>query len=143
MTTTISNISATRDELNLITRVLNNDLSGGDSIGIQLRTMSKPVQLVVMSYIHSRTTLLRVLESGMAEEQIEGEKLARFLSMQIEFLEQRVEQGETSIDQPCTHNWSIDPGDGKFSEGQCQVCGEVREFINYIDEDTGKYKYNA
>lgn len=30
----------------------------------------------------------------------------------------------------CKHHWIIQPPQGTFSQGTCQVCGEVKEFRN-------------
>jgi hypothetical protein len=32
----------------------------------------------------------------------------------------------------CTHWWLIATADGPTSKGQCQRCGEVKEFHNHI-----------
>ena len=34
---------------------------------------------------------------------------------------------------PCAHHWVIEPANGPVSQGECQVCGEVRGFKNFID----------
>ena len=36
----------------------------------------------------------------------------------------------------CQHHWVIQPADGPFSNGSCQVCGENREFKNYVESAT-------
>ena len=36
----------------------------------------------------------------------------------------------------CQHHWVIQPADGPFSNGSCQVCGEIREFKNYVESAT-------
>ena len=33
----------------------------------------------------------------------------------------------------CRHHWTIQPAAGPVSEGMCLLCGEVREFKNFID----------
>ena len=33
----------------------------------------------------------------------------------------------------CRHHWVIQPADGPVSEGSCQICGETREFKNYVE----------
>ena len=33
----------------------------------------------------------------------------------------------------CRHHWVIQPADGPVSPGVCQLCGEVREFKNYVE----------
>ena len=33
----------------------------------------------------------------------------------------------------CTHHWVIDTPSGPVSNGVCKVCGEVREFRNYLE----------
>ncbi len=36
----------------------------------------------------------------------------------------------------CCHHWVIQPADGPVSNGSCQVCGEIREFRNYVESAT-------
>ena len=36
----------------------------------------------------------------------------------------------------CRHHWAIQPAAGPVSEGVCLLCGEVREFKNYVDAST-------
>ena len=36
----------------------------------------------------------------------------------------------------CCHHWVIQPADGPISNGSCQVCGEIREFKNYVESAT-------
>ena len=36
----------------------------------------------------------------------------------------------------CCHHWAIQPATGPFSQGVCQICGEVREFKNYVEAAT-------
>ena len=36
----------------------------------------------------------------------------------------------------CCHHWVILPADGPVSNGLCQVCGETREFKNYVESAT-------
>jgi hypothetical protein len=36
----------------------------------------------------------------------------------------------------CCHHWVIQPADGPVSNGSCQVCGESREFKNYVESAT-------
>ena len=36
----------------------------------------------------------------------------------------------------CCHHWVIQPADGPVSDGACQVCGETREFKNYVEAAT-------
>ena len=36
----------------------------------------------------------------------------------------------------CCHHWVIQPAVGPVSEGECQKCGEVKEFKNSIDYET-------
>ena len=36
----------------------------------------------------------------------------------------------------CRHHWVIQPADGPISIGVCQVCGETREFKNYVESAT-------
>ena len=34
---------------------------------------------------------------------------------------------------PCCHHWVIEAPDGPVSLGSCRVCGETREFKNFIE----------
>ena len=34
---------------------------------------------------------------------------------------------------PCAHYWVIEPANGPVSQGVCQVCMEVKEFMNSVD----------
>ena len=36
-------------------------------------------------------------------------------------------------DEPCRHHWVIQPASGPVSLGECQLCGEAREFKNYVE----------
>lgn len=36
----------------------------------------------------------------------------------------------------CTHHWTIQPATGPVSQGVCRICGEVREFKNYVEAAT-------
>ena len=36
----------------------------------------------------------------------------------------------------CRHHWVIQPATGPVSAGVCQVCGESREFKNYVEAST-------
>ena len=36
----------------------------------------------------------------------------------------------------CAHHWVIQPADGPVSNGACQICGETREFKNYVESAT-------
>ena len=36
----------------------------------------------------------------------------------------------------CRHHWVIQPADGPVSNGSCRVCGEHREFKNYVESAT-------
>ena len=36
----------------------------------------------------------------------------------------------------CCHHWSIQPATGPVSQGVCQICGEIREFKNYVEAAT-------
>ena len=40
---------------------------------------------------------------------------------------------ETAV---CCHHWAIQPATGPLSEGVCRICGEVREFKNYVEAAT-------
>ncbi|MBC8281809.1 MAG: hypothetical protein H8E48_13575 [Chloroflexi bacterium] len=43
--------------------------------------------------------------------------------------------GEPAVS-TCRHHWVIQPADGPVSNGSCQVCGETREFKNYVESAT-------
>ena len=36
----------------------------------------------------------------------------------------------------CCHHWTIQPATGPVSQGVCRLCGEVREFKNYVEAAT-------
>ena len=36
----------------------------------------------------------------------------------------------------CIHIWNIESPNGRFSEGVCKKCGEIKNFINFIEEDS-------
>ena len=36
----------------------------------------------------------------------------------------------------CCHHWAIQPATGPVSQGVCRLCGEVREFKNYVEAAT-------
>ena len=33
----------------------------------------------------------------------------------------------------CQHHWLIQAADGPTSEGVCRICGETRDFKNYVE----------
>jgi hypothetical protein len=35
----------------------------------------------------------------------------------------------------CVHHWIIESGSGGTSPGNCQKCGEKKDFLNYMDYD--------
>ena len=39
----------------------------------------------------------------------------------------------------CLHQWLIDAPAGKTSKGTCRICGEVRDFQNYIEGSSWGY----
>ena len=41
----------------------------------------------------------------------------------------------TEVQEPvqCHHHWVIQPATGPVSQGRCQTCGEVRDFMNYVE----------
>ncbi len=50
---------------------------------------------------------------------------------------ERVADNSEQVNLPtCCHHWVIQPALGPVSEGECQKCGEVREFKNSIDYET-------
>ena len=36
----------------------------------------------------------------------------------------------------CRHHWLIQAADGPTSDGVCRICGETREFKNYVETAT-------
>jgi len=46
------------------------------------------------------------------------------------------EQSNVAEVDVCCHHWSIQPATGPVSPGVCQVCGEIREFKNYVEAAT-------
>ena len=47
-----------------------------------------------------------------------------------------LENTEAAVE-ACRHHWAIQPADGPVSNGSCQICGENREFKNYVESATG------
>ena len=54
-----------------------------------------------------------------------------------------VQQAEAVLDQEvpegfliCQHHWLIKSADGPTSTGVCQVCGEAKDFNNYVETAT-------
>ena len=47
-----------------------------------------------------------------------------------------VENTTAETTNSCCHHWVIQPADGPISSGSCQVCGEIREFKNYVESAT-------
>ena len=47
-----------------------------------------------------------------------------------------VESAPAETTTECCHHWVIQPADGPISIGSCQVCGETREFKNYVEAAT-------
>lgn len=43
----------------------------------------------------------------------------------------------------CIHYWVIETADGPVSEGQCQKCGDIREFHNAIVTETMRDQQTA
>ena len=50
--------------------------------------------------------------------------------------EPEIESESTEDIAVCRHHWVIQPADGPVSNGACQVCGEIREFKNYVESAT-------
>ena len=40
------------------------------------------------------------------------------------------------VDLVCQHHWVIQAADGPTSPGLCQVCGEAKDFKNYVETAT-------
>ena len=47
-----------------------------------------------------------------------------------------VEETAAATVSDCRHHWVIQPADGPVSNGACQICGETREFKNYVESAT-------
>ena len=47
-----------------------------------------------------------------------------------------IENNDEPVVSTCRHHWVIQPADGPVSNGACQVCGETREFKNYVESAT-------
>ena len=43
-------------------------------------------------------------------------------------------QGAVALEEApaCSHHWVIEPANGRYSQGECQKCHEVRTFENSI-----------
>ncbi|PKB79973.1 MAG: hypothetical protein BZY88_10610 [SAR202 cluster bacterium Io17-Chloro-G9] len=52
--------------------------------------------------------------------------------------QQTTPPSESDVPEPdaCRHHWSIQPATGPVSQGVCHLCGEVREFKNYVEAAT-------
>ena len=50
--------------------------------------------------------------------------------------EPEIEESGVATTPVCRHHWVIQPADGPVSNGSCQVCGETREFKNYVESAT-------
>jgi hypothetical protein len=50
--------------------------------------------------------------------------------------EPEIEIGSTPAVAACCHHWVIQSADGPVSNGSCQICGEIREFKNYVESAT-------
>ena len=51
-------------------------------------------------------------------------------------IEPEVEETTAEPVSECRHHWVIQPADGPVSNGACQICGETREFKNYVESAT-------
>ena len=51
-------------------------------------------------------------------------------------LEPEIEIESTASVPACRHHWVIQPAYGPVSNGLCQICGETREFKNYVESAT-------
>ena len=40
----------------------------------------------------------------------------------------------SSVIQQCSHHWVIQDGDGPTSAGVCRLCGELKQFKNYLEK---------
>ncbi len=46
------------------------------------------------------------------------------------------DSSEEQVAPQCCHHWVIQPATGPVSPGLCQICGESREFKNYVEAST-------
>ena len=44
-----------------------------------------------------------------------------------------VENNAAATAAVCRHHWVIQAADGPVSNGSCRICGETREFKNYVE----------
>ncbi len=53
-----------------------------------------------------------------------------------------VKDGETEAEEAssCQHQWMIDAPNGPSSHGACRLCGEEKEFLNYIEGSSWGYE---
>ncbi len=58
------------------------------------------------------------------------------MTQQVPITEPVEEQLEEQAGPQCCHHWVIQPATGPVCSGLCQVCGEVREFKNYVEAST-------
>lgn len=59
--------------------------------------------------------------------------------------EERKERARAGEKRFCEHHWEIELANGPMSLGVCRVCGEKKEFHNYLsdcllDKDKDKYE---
>ncbi len=45
----------------------------------------------------------------------------------------KVENDAATTTAVCRHHWVIQAADGPVSNGSCRICGETREFKNYVE----------
>jgi hypothetical protein len=50
----------------------------------------------------------------------------------VAILEKPVEK--TPEIKTCCHHWIIEPALGPTSQGKCKLCGEVKTFLNVVEE---------
>jgi hypothetical protein len=50
----------------------------------------------------------------------------------VAILEKPVEK--TPEKTSCRHHWIIEPALGPTSQGKCKLCGEVKTFLNVVEE---------
>lgn len=126
----------------LVFKVLEGNPEDCTKVADQIKLLpnnSREKELIV-SYINNKLELLTMISPQIELERQEKLKVIRFIDMQIEFLENKLMTGRVDIIEDkyienCLHKWLIDPGDKLVSEGQCQKCGKVKEFKNWIDTE--------
>ncbi len=84
------------------------------------------------------------LKTWMKEQGLSARELARMLEIPATTVEDWVYEGAVPKGQnldtlnnfiaaACSHHWVIESSNGPLSNGECQRCGENRDFSNSVD----------